>query len=279
MRYQESDLTIHGVRLHLYELGGPGPLMILAHGFTDHGPCWLRLAQEMAPAMRVIMYDARGHGRSEAPLSGYTRQQLAKDLVALVEALSVERPVIMGHSMGADTAAWAGALAPSRFSGIILEDPPWNPDLYARNDADRAERAKREEAQAIANRERSISELETFIRECCPTWHETEWRTWAEAKALMHPRATQIVASSRAPWETLVPLIRCPVLLLTGDNARGALTTPEVADQVIRIGNDVQHVHISGAGHSVRRDQFDAVLEAVRAFLAEIAPRQRCRDD
>ncbi len=273
MRYEESDLVVRAVRLHVYAMGKGDPPLILAHGFTDHGLCWLRLADELATSRRVIMYDARGHGRSEAPPGGYSRQELAEDLVALAEALGVDRPAIMGHSMGADTAAWAGALAPSRFSGIILEDPPWNPDLYAQSDADRAERADHEKARAVTNRERDVSELEAWIRERNPGWHPTECRTWAEAKALMDPRATRVIASTRVPWRELMPRIRCPVLLLTGDNALGALTTPTVADEVVRIGNDVQHVHIGGAGHSVHRDQFAAVLAAVRTFLARTATR------
>jgi len=271
MSYRERDLVIRGARLHLYEMGDAGPLLILAHGFTDHGLCWLRLAQELAPSARVVMYDARGHGRSDPPPAAYTREELAKDLVALVDAFGGERPIVMGHSLGADTAAWAAALAPERFRAVILEDPPWSAALYARHDAERRARADRERAQVEANRNRGVGDLEAFIREHSPHWHEIEWRTWAEAKALMAPEAAEIIASSRAPWETLVPRITCPVLLLTGDNDLGALTTPEAAAEVVRIGRRVQHVHIDGAGHSLRRDQFEAVLRAVQGFLSDLA--------
>ncbi len=271
MRHEESDIIVRGLRLHLYTMGNGSPPVILAHGFTDHGPCWLRLADQLGSGRHIIMYDARGHGRSEAPVEGYTRRTLAEDLVALAEELDLDRPIVMGHSMGADTAAWAGALAPSLFGGIILEDPPWNPDLYARSDADRADRAERERARAIANRERSLNELEAWIQQRNPQWHPTECRTWAEAKALMDPRATRVIASDRVPWQQLVPQIGCPVLLLTGDNDLGALTTSAVAQEVVRLGKDVQHVQIDEAGHSLRRDQFAAVLEAVRRFLARVA--------
>jgi N-formylmaleamate deformylase len=271
IRYKESDILVRGLRLHLYTMGNGSPPVILAHGFTDHGPCWLRLADQLASDRRIIMYDARGHGRSEAPSEGYTRRALAEDLVALTEELELDRPVVMGHSMGADTAAWAGALAPSLFGGIILEDPPWSPALYDRSDADRADRAERETSRAITNRERDLVELEAWIQERKPHWHPTECRTWAEAKALMDPSATQVIASDRVPWRRLVPEIGCPILLLTGDNALGALTTPAVAHEVLRIGKDVQHVHVDKAGHSLRRDQFAAVLAAVRAFLVRLA--------
>ncbi len=271
MPYTERDVVVRGAKLHLYEMGAAEQTLVLAHGFTDHGLCWLRLAQELAGSMRVVMYDARGHGRSDPPPAQYTRQDLAEDLVALVKALGIDRPVVMGHSLGADTAAWAGALAPTLFRGIILEDPPWNADLYARHDAERAARADRERSQAEANRQRGVAELEAFIREHSPDWHQLEWRTWAEAKALMHPEAAQIIASPRAPWETLIPRIACPVLLLTGDNDLGALTTPEAAAEVVRLGRDVHHVQISGAGHSLRRDRFEEVLRAVRGFVGGLA--------
>jgi len=79
---------------------------------------------------RVIAYDARGHGRSmPAPSSGdYTYEQLAGDLEAVLDAAEIDRAVLAGASMGAQTIAAFALRAPERVAGIMLITPAFDPD-------------------------------------------------------------------------------------------------------------------------------------------------------
>ena len=65
------------------------------------GLTWTRLAKALEEEYEVIMPDARGHGRSDGGLRDVTAKTLAEDVAALIGALGVERPFVLGHSMGA----------------------------------------------------------------------------------------------------------------------------------------------------------------------------------
>ncbi len=115
----------NGITLHYTRTGGDKPPIVLCHGIMDSGACWPRVAPVLSQTHDLIMLDARGHGLSDAPASGYTWQALAEDLAGAITALALTRPGIIGHSMGAGTAAVVAARYPDRVGFLVLEDPPW----------------------------------------------------------------------------------------------------------------------------------------------------------
>ena len=70
------------------------------------------------------------------------------------------------------------------------------------------------------------------------------------------------------PWWEIVPDLKCPVLLLTGEAGRVAIS-PEIEQEVRELNPDIQVIRLAGAGHNVRRDQFEEYVRLVRAFLSE----------
>lgn len=86
---RQGDITTNGLRLHYYRSGGGARPLVLAHGLTDHGLCWAPIAAQLAADYDIVMYDARGHGRSDQPATGYTYDQLAADLAGLIQALKL----------------------------------------------------------------------------------------------------------------------------------------------------------------------------------------------
>src|SRR5688572_9179947 len=84
--WKSGYAEVQGLRLHYTRTGGRLPPVVLAHGVGDDGLCWSTVAEALAPAFDVVMVDARGHGRSEAPLHGYGPAEQAADLSGLIEA-------------------------------------------------------------------------------------------------------------------------------------------------------------------------------------------------
>ena len=82
------------------------------------------MAEALQSDYDVIMVDARGHGRSEAPEQTYGPLELADDLADVIAALGLRRPAILGHSVGASTALTLAGTHPDMPSAILLEDPP-----------------------------------------------------------------------------------------------------------------------------------------------------------
>ena len=102
-----------GTRIHTSTFGPAGaPIVVLAHGFALQARAWACQVRDLCDNHRVVVYDARGHGRSDQPArSQYTLAALAHDLQAVLEACvpAGQRAVLVGHSMGGNTIlAWAG---------------------------------------------------------------------------------------------------------------------------------------------------------------------------
>ncbi|MCD4671484.1 MAG: alpha/beta hydrolase, partial [Anaerolineaceae bacterium] len=119
----------HGkVRLQYYRTGGEKPPVVFIHGYTDNGLCWSRLPLALRHVYDVILLDARGHGISSRPEgSTYSLAERAEDSFAAIDGLGLKRLVLIGHSMGADTAARVAADHPELIRGLVLIDPPWYP--------------------------------------------------------------------------------------------------------------------------------------------------------
>lgn len=266
-----ADVLVNGLRLHYYRTGGARPPVVLAHGATDDGLCWTALARVLESDYDVIMPDARGHGLSAAPTEGYDAATQAADLAGLIQALDLERPVVIGHSMGARTALYLAADYPDLVRGVGLEDPPfWHPNAQP-DEAERAARLARLRQAATESRQLDRATLIARCREQNPAWSMAEVEPWAAAKQRVSPQfLAALGAPEPTPWWEVLPRVRCPLLLITGDPERGAIVTPETAAEAVRRQPRLQVVRIAGAGHSVRRDRFGPYLEAIRSFLATV---------
>src|SRR5439155_11984508 len=117
-----------------------------------NGRCWTRVARDLESDYDVIMPDARGHGLSDAPATGYSSTDHAADLAGLIGALGLQRPAVGGHSMGAGTTLRLIADYPSLASCAVLEDPGFRmaedtPPAPGRGDPREAMRRTVQEAQ------------------------------------------------------------------------------------------------------------------------------------
>jgi haloacetate dehalogenase len=105
--------------------GGTGPPLLLLHGFPETHACWHRIAPRLAEAHRVIAPDLRGYGASEAPPGGprgegYTKREMAAELVALMTDLGHERFAVVGHDRGARVAYRLALDHPDRVARVAL---------------------------------------------------------------------------------------------------------------------------------------------------------------
>jgi pimeloyl-ACP methyl ester carboxylesterase len=139
----ETDIDRAGVRLSVSDDGDGRPVVLL-HGLTATRRYVVMGSRSLERSgHRVIAYDARGHGRSSpAPRAdAYGYEDLGLDVLALMDALGVQRPVLAGASMGAHTALWLALNRPDRVGGLVVITPAYepgsndDPDRLARWDA------------------------------------------------------------------------------------------------------------------------------------------------
>lgn len=268
--WPSGDVLANGLRLHYYRSGDGGPPVVLAHGITDSGLCWPRVAPVLAREFDVITYDARGHGRSETPRTPFSSVEQADDLAGLIVGLGLEQPILVGHSMGASTVSVTAARHPGLMRAIVLEDPPWReaaiPQVRA---AIGGYQQRLQEYRAM-----SVQELVAFGRQNRVGWDEAEFAPWAEAKHLCRTETLALMTGLGPPWQEVASAIQCPTLLLAGDPEAqaaglGAIVSAKVAQEALRLLRDGRVVHIPGAGHNIRREGFAGYMEAVLPFLRE----------
>lgn len=139
--FTRQSLPGDGVMLSV-QIGGAGPALILLHGFPQNGLCWLRVAPMLAQQFRVIIPDLRGYGLSDAPPDDathdrYSKRQMARDIVALMDALRLPDAMVLGHDRGARVSYRLALDHPTRVSRLgIIEIAPtaeywaaWGPDM------------------------------------------------------------------------------------------------------------------------------------------------------
>lgn len=115
----EHWITVQGLEL-LVEDQGTGPVVLLAHGMWCDAGMFAALVRELSRDHRVLVPDLRGHGRSTVPDRQWQIADLATDLVALLDALSVPRVLLGGFSMGGMAAAEFALHYPDRLTGLAF---------------------------------------------------------------------------------------------------------------------------------------------------------------
>jgi pimeloyl-ACP methyl ester carboxylesterase len=112
-----------GVRIH-YEIVGDGPPLILQHGFTQSTKDWHRAGyvEALKPHYRLILVDARGHGKSDKPhdAAAYALSNRVNDILAVMDSLGVLRAIYWGYSMGGWIGFGMATEAQARLRAIII---------------------------------------------------------------------------------------------------------------------------------------------------------------
>ncbi len=112
-----------GLDLH-YQQVGEGPDVVMVHGITGNLAVWhLHIVPALCESFRVLTYDLRGHGYSGTPATGYSADDMADDLLELLDGLGLERPAVVGHSYGADIALYFAARHPDRVTQVVAIEP------------------------------------------------------------------------------------------------------------------------------------------------------------
>ncbi len=124
-----------GVKLEVLDWGGPAnarPLVFLA-GLGDTAHIFDNFAPQFTAKYRVYGITRRGFGNSSKPEptdANYSADRLGEDVVAVIDALKLDRPVVAGHSIAGEELSWIGNHDPQRVAGLIYLDADWGPGFY-----------------------------------------------------------------------------------------------------------------------------------------------------
>jgi hydrolase len=274
------------------------PQLVLLHGITSSAAAnWPSIAHWSQRSWRVIALDARGHGLSprwQPQQLLRAGQQLVDDVVEVLEYLQPTpapaqnaaptagaseptpaaglKPILIGHSMGAATAAVVAAQRPDLVSALVLEDPARygtrsHSELLRRGQA-RANHVNRTLADLPAS---LVALLENAGTPSQPSAQEALPSLWASQQLDQSLLGTGVVAPE-VEFTQLMESISLPTLLLTGDRRGEARVGAQLLAQLMEQNPHICGQVMPGAGHQVRRANPQAYYDVVDAFLQTQVP-------
>lgn len=255
------NVHANGIRQHLLRHPGPqgAPELLLIPGITSPAVTWGFVGERMAERFDVHILDVRGRGLSQAGDLDYTLDAMADDAVAVAQLMN--RPVVLGHSMGARIAIRAARKDPQPFAGLVLVDPPVsgpNRRPYPANWAWYGDSIRMAEQGCSA---------EDMLR-FCPTWTEeqralrAEWLhtcQWGAIRQAFDGFATDDIHAD-------MPEIRLPARLVIAGGATVILA--EDAEEIRGLMSQIDIRRVEGAGHMIPWDDLQGFLDAVMDFTA-----------
>jgi len=266
MKVETFDGPLGGVTLHAVALG-EGPLAVLLHGITANAYVFLPLMERLAGHFRLVSIDMRGHGRSSKPATGYTAQDYADDIEALVRHLDAGPALLIGHALGARDAFVAGARDNGLVSGIVAIDftPFIDEQVFValgqrighgnRLFADRA-------AIAAALSERyPMTPRDAIERRAQYGYREADggWRPLADAIAMV-----ETANGMRKSFEVDFTSLKVPTLLIRGTESK--FISPQVWARTRALRPDMRAVELANADHYAAEQIPGPIAEQILSF-------------
>lgn len=257
--------------LCVWEWPGEEPDTLLMHGIGNYGRYWDFLADAVAGRLRLVGYDARGHGESPKPERGYEPGDFVADAVAVMDATRMTQPVVVGHSMGGFHATALTIAHPDRVRALVLVDV--GPRSLPAG-ASRARRLSLERPDRFADDAAALA----YLRETSPGYSEAVYANrmrwlfdrdehglaWRSSRAAL----AQIFEGSRTDVWSRLGEIHCPVLIVRG--TRSLVLSDEVAREMARTLPDARILELDAA-HNVALDRPRELADAIVAFARATA--------
>lgn len=258
MSFRTADAEANGIRISYLRTDGDHPAVVMLHGLMGSGATWTHLARALEGERDVVMPDARGHGNTSAPESGYRYEDLADDVVGLVRTLGLRRPVLLGHSMGGLTAAVV-ASREIDLAALVLVDPTfldparqrevWESDVAGQH----ARMLAMTKADLVADARRRHPHRSIELVEL-----------QAEARLRTSIHAMDVLRPPNPDWRSLVRAVEVPTLLAIGDDP---VVTKTTAEELRAANPHVRIAQIANAGHGLPFEQPERLAEVVATFL------------
>ncbi len=124
------------VDLEVLDWGGPGRPLLLLTGLGDTAHVYDKFAPKLTGSYHVYGLTRRGFGKSSAPASGYSADRLGDDVLAVIDELKLDKPVLVGHSIGGEELSSVGSRHPEKVAGLVYLDAAYGYAYYDRGVGD-----------------------------------------------------------------------------------------------------------------------------------------------
>jgi pimeloyl-ACP methyl ester carboxylesterase len=281
-----------GVRLHVREWPGGGDDVLLIHGLASSSHIWDLVASRLVRlGLHPVAYDQRGHGRSSKPSSGYGFDRTTDDAAAVIRSTRLHRPIVVGHSWGANVALELALRRARVIGGTVLLDGGFI-TMRERFDWTTAKRTLSPPAFGGVTVDRFLRRVHRNLGRTIPITPELDEvflsLVRVDPQGRIRPRLSRAnhLRILHALWEQdtfgLLERVRVPTLILAARSRSGGSAASEferdkaiAARRVRTIGPPVSFEWIEGI-HDVPLQRPEAVARRIARF-AHAAARVRLR--
>lgn len=251
-----------------YKDAGQGEIVVFLHGFPLDHQMWENQVEALQANYRVITPDLRGMGQSEPASDVTSMEQLAGDVLSLLDELKVEKAILAGFSMGGYVAFSLLRQAPNRFKALVLANTRADADAVQGQINRMKMSASILEKGADAAKEAMLPKMFTE-----QTAHErpelvqklSNWMSAMKPIGLVHACISMAFRQNSVP---MLPSIQIPTLVIAGQQDQ--ITPPELMKGMASEIPNSQFVEIEGASHLCPVEQPEAFNQALLAFLEQV---------
>jgi len=255
---------------------GTGPPVVLLHGLACGKRMWFHQIRALRRRFRVIAYDQRGHGLTDAPAvaKDYSAGHLARDLVGVLDALKIEQAAIVGFSMGGGPALALAASKPDRVSRLVLADVGAGAD-----DPVKIESMVRQWIKLIQQGAVDVLVCEMLRSELLKVYARRNRRRRDHMAALIRTTPidglrftlSEVLAKRKSLFrlKSLLKAIAAPTLVLVGQQDYVCSKAARLLAQTIP---NARLKIIENSGHMSPLEQPEAFTAALMEFLSETEP-------
>lgn len=266
-----STLSLQGCALRYDDSGGDGVPLVFSHGAgADHVMFDAQREHLRAQGYRVVIWDMRGHGLSRPAGVRFTAEQAIADLRALIEHLALDRPVLVGQSLGGNLSQAVVRRHPDLARALIVIDSTWNTAPLSWKERLLVKAAAPSLSMIPAKRLPGMMAEASAMTESARADARRAFSQLSKKEFVQVWRATVDLLDPAPSYRTPVPLC-----LIRGERDR----TGNIAAAMPRWARaeGVEEVVIPGAGHISNRDDPHAVNAAIEAFLRTVPASKQAR--
>jgi pimeloyl-ACP methyl ester carboxylesterase/DNA-binding SARP family transcriptional activator len=280
---REDLVPLREVTIHIVDWPGEEPAILAIHGSAGMAHALGAVAERLAPTSRFVALDLRGHGFSDKPPSGYSLDHHVEDVLQLIDALELRRPVLLGHSAGGTIAAFVATRAD--VAGLIMLEGMIGDRAFAENAAVQAAPL----ADALG---RSVAGFDAYFKEWLSQQAYTDeaerlLQRWVRYALFPLPDGTYrrrgLRSALEAEWASIIAAdslgalgrVSCPTLIVRGLEpwlGGRPYFTEGIVEAQLRVAQRAELFVARRSNHSTMiRDPEPEMIEAIKRFV------HRCR--